>query len=99
MPRFAASAQLEVPEKQKEEEAAVVVSKPVPNQQSKESDVKIRVNHKGTAIESGEGDDVFAVEARFQADADVFIDDETSLGDSIDAACLEQPEDSGQADR
>ena len=50
----------------------------------KESGVEIRADKKGLAIESADGDYVFAFGGRIQADAAVFIDDESSLGDGAE---------------
>lgn len=50
----------------------------------KESGVTIRADKKGLAIESADGDFIFAFGGRLQADAAVFIDDESSLGDGYE---------------
>lgn len=55
-----------------------------PEEAKKESGVTIRADKKGLAIESADGDFVFAFGGRLQADAAVFIDDETSLGDGME---------------
>lgn len=47
-------------------------------------DFKVRVNHKGLAIESADGAFVFAFGGRLQTDAAVFINDRTQLGDGIE---------------
>lgn len=60
-----------------EKEARAEQPAPAQEGEAKDSKVKIRANHKGISFESPDGDYVFAFGGRIQADAAVFVDDDT----------------------
>jgi phosphate-selective porin OprO/OprP len=77
--------ELESVEQEAKGEQPPVAAGPAASEPAKEeSGVTIRADKKGLAVESADGKFVFAFGGRLQADAAVFIDDESSLGDGYE---------------